>query len=64
MPRWILTCPGCSQEFTHSEIVADEPPFAWGEGKPDMPDDGATRECPHCKESSVYKRYQLIYRAN
>jgi hypothetical protein len=62
MPRWILTCPGCSEEFTHSEVTSEGIPFTWGERKPDIPDGGANLECPHCKKSAVYKRYQLIYR--
>jgi uncharacterized protein (DUF2225 family) len=62
MPRWILTCPGCNEEFTHSEIATDAIHVARDDRKPDMPGDGATLECPHCKKSTVYKRYELIYR--
>jgi endogenous inhibitor of DNA gyrase (YacG/DUF329 family) len=63
MPRWILICPGCNEEFTLSEVTSEGIPFTWGERKPDMPDDGASLECPHCEKPSVYKRHQLIYRA-
>jgi hypothetical protein len=32
MPRWILYCPECNQDFTHSEIVVPGrplDPFSW-----------------------------------
>ena len=68
MPRWVLGCPGCSQEFTHSEIEMEHgkavlDPFAWLLDKPVLPDAGVKLECPHCQKVSVYKRYQLTYRA-
>jgi endogenous inhibitor of DNA gyrase (YacG/DUF329 family) len=64
--RWILDCPECSQDFTHSEISVPGKPldaFSWLGSKPDFPDEGITFECPHCKKASVYKRHQLRYRA-
>jgi len=68
VPRWVLGCPECEQEFTHSEINADyrQPeidPFSWIGDKPEMANAGVILECPNCKKKSVYKRYQLTYRA-
>ena len=67
MPRWVLGCPECNQEFTHSEIASDRPqppldPFARFGDKPEIPELGIYLECPHCKKVSSFKRYQLIYR--
>jgi hypothetical protein len=38
-------------------------PFASFSDKPELPASGVNLECPNCKEVSVYKRYQLTYRA-
>lgn len=67
MPRWVLNCHDCTQEFTHSSISAKAPPddaFLWTgfEAKPDFPSDGLNVECPHCKKTSLYQRYQLLFR--
>ena len=67
MPRWVLDCPECNQEFPHSEIDTKRTPssldpFSWIADKPDFPDEGIQLRCPHCKKLSVYKRYQLVYR--
>jgi hypothetical protein len=66
VPRWVLGCPECDREFTHSEIDASRTPssldpFAWIGDKPAIPDAGVRLECPHCKKTSLYKRYQLVY---
>jgi hypothetical protein len=68
VPRWVLGCPECKQEFTHTVIDPEYrtpliDPFAWIGDKPDLPNDGVRLECPNCKKISVYKRYQLTYRA-
>jgi hypothetical protein len=68
MPRWVVGCPDCDQEFTHSEMATDYQsslldPFAWIGDKPEIPEAGVSLECPNCKKVSVYKRYQLTYRA-
>ena len=68
MARWVLGCPECKEDFTHSQIdVASQTftsdPFAWLGDKPKFPDAGVRLECPNCKKTSVYKRTQLIYRA-
>jgi uncharacterized protein (DUF983 family) len=64
--RWMLTCDRCDSEFPHSD-VADRPaslrnPFTGYVHKPEFPSEGLSIECPHCKKSSVYQRYELIYR--
>ena len=69
MARWVLGCPGCKVDFTHSYIDTSTPvplldPFAWLDYKPEFPSAGLTLECPNCKKSSVYSRTQLVYRAN
>ncbi len=68
VPRWVLSCPKCEQEFTHTEIQADYrspqiDPFSWIVDKPEMTKGGASLECPNCKKTSVYNRHQLTYRA-
>ena len=67
VPRWVLGCPECDREFTHSEIdTSRQPPpldlYSWIGDKPEMPESGIRVECTHCKKVSLYKRYQLIYR--
>jgi endogenous inhibitor of DNA gyrase (YacG/DUF329 family) len=64
--RWIVNCPECSQDFTHSEISIPGKgldPFMWLGDKPDFPPEGVTLECPNCKKAAVYMRHQLFYRA-
>ncbi len=68
MPRWVLACPSCNQEFTHSEIDPSDrapqlDPFSWIDHKPELPEVGVKLACPNCREVSTYKRYQLTYRA-
>jgi len=59
MPRWVLTCPECHKEFTHSNIAHES---SWWDEKPEMSPAGDSIECPNCKKTSTYRRYQLIYR--
>jgi DNA-directed RNA polymerase subunit RPC12/RpoP len=59
MPRWVLTCPDCGKEFTHNEIREG---LSWWDEKPEMAADGESIECPNCKKTATYYRYQLIYR--
>jgi hypothetical protein len=68
MARWVLGCPRCNEDFTHSHIDLESQrsfndPFAWLVEKPEFPDNGIKLACPNCKTVSVYKRTQLIYRA-
>ena len=66
MPRWVLGCPGCNKDFTHSEIkLSAEPldPFMWLGDKPEFPVGGLSLQCPNCKATSTYQRNQLVYAA-
>jgi hypothetical protein len=67
MPRWVLGCPECKQDFTHSEITLDQErhdfdAFLNSIVKPQFPVNGLELECPNCRQKSVYYRHQLIYR--
>lgn len=68
MPRWVLGCPDCGEEFTHSEADTEYrspllDSFAWIGNKPEMPKAGVSLKCPNCSKVTVYKRHQLTYRA-
>jgi hypothetical protein len=68
VPRWVIGCPECGHEFTHSEIDPERRPpmtdlFAWIGDKPKLPEEGVSLACPNCKKMSTYKLYQLTYRA-
>jgi hypothetical protein len=69
MPRWVVTCPKCKEEFTHTLVrdlsrgsetrdVFASPP------KPQIPKDGAQLNCPHCGNIQAYKTHDLTYRAD
>ena len=64
MPRWVLTCPECGKEFTHSNIERTSMADFYLDPKPQFPSDGSKIECPNCKNSSVYQHFDLAYRAN
>jgi hypothetical protein len=69
MARWVLGCPECKVDFTHSQIdpvtrASLQDPFAWLGDKPEFPTAGLVLECPNCRTTSVYKRTQLTYRAS
>src|SRR5207245_2309887 len=64
--RWIVTCPKCKKEFTHTDIRA----MATGVGtrnlfvslqKPTMPEGGTELKCQHCGKPSTYRRFDLLY---
>jgi endogenous inhibitor of DNA gyrase (YacG/DUF329 family) len=67
MPQWVLRCPECNANFTHSEIATENQPlrdsFAGLAVKPEFPEGGMRLECPNCKKSSVYQRHELVFRA-
>ena len=67
VPYWVLVCPECSREFVHTEIkndaiTATRDPLGWLDEKPAFPEGGLRVSCPSCKKSSIYQRYQLVYR--
>ena len=64
MPRWVLNCPSCQKEFTHTEIERRSFQDYYLEPKPDFPEEGLSVQCPNCKTSSVYHRRHLTYRAD
>lgn len=68
MARWVLDCPQCHEEFTHSEITSSQitfsDPFTQPETKPPFPEGGQEIACPNCNQTAVYQRYQLVYRAH
>ncbi len=69
MARWVLTCPECKLEFTHSQVqdaygLSLLDAFSWICNKPELPDDGIRLQCPNCMNEKMYKRYQLIYKAD
>jgi len=69
LARWVLTCPECKLEFTHSQVKDTYAPslkdaFSWICDKPELPDEGIHLRCPNCMSETAYKRYQLIYRAD
>jgi endogenous inhibitor of DNA gyrase (YacG/DUF329 family) len=64
MPRWVLNCPNCQQEFTHTQIERRSLQDYYLEPKPDFPREGMSVQCPHCNASSIYQRHQLTYRAD
>ena len=68
MTSWVLYCHLCDAEFTHSQISDNRSsildPFTGAEIKPEFPIGGESLVCPNCKGTSVYQRYQLMYRAS
>jgi hypothetical protein len=67
-PRWVVTCPECEKEFTHTPIskisrgmmrdLFASPP------KPQIPQNGAGMECPSCHKTSVFRAVDLRFRAD
>jgi hypothetical protein len=67
MPRWMLRCPECSRNFTHTQIElavieeARRDPFGILP-RPTFAPGGENHVCPGCKTESVFQRQQLFYR--
>ena len=54
MPRWIVDCPECGREFTHtltSELGSARDPFAFPP-KPQLSVNGTELKCPNCGETT------------
>jgi hypothetical protein len=62
MPRWVLACPSCKNEFTHGEIGTTLKDYYFPT-KPSFPAEGLNLECPSCKKTSLFRQHQLLYRA-
>jgi len=67
MPRWIVRCPECEKEFTHTTIGKTiglmRDPFA-SPPKPEIPEGGTALMCPDCNKASTYRAFDLRYRAD
>ncbi len=67
MPRWIVRCPECEKEFTHTQIGKTiglaRDPFA-SPPKSEIPESGTELTCPACSKASRYKTFDLRYRAD
>jgi hypothetical protein len=61
MARWIVSCPACNAEFTHTEINGGGARAFLSARKPNL-DGGSVKECPHCHAATVFRPAQLIYR--
>jgi hypothetical protein len=66
MPRWMLTCPKCSNKFPHSEIDSEMIEQAFRDPyrilpRPEFAPEGEKRSCPSCKTVSVFRPFQLLY---
>lgn len=64
MPRWVLRCPSCQNEFTYTKIQRHKLEDYYLEPKPDFPQQGESVRCPNCNSASIYSRHQLTYRAD
>ena len=68
--RWVLDCPDCHRDFTHTELCPDDetrqpdPFMGWPGPKPEFPEGGLALICPNCKKSFVYQRHELIFRTS
>jgi endogenous inhibitor of DNA gyrase (YacG/DUF329 family) len=65
-PRWVVSCPECNREFTHTPISkiangATRDPFA-SPPKPKLPEDGTPLACDNCGKTSTYRASDLRYR--
>ena len=63
MPAWVLECVKCRLKFIHALIVDCgilnfEIPL-----KPVFPPEGISLECPGCKSTAIYQRFDLEYLA-
>ena len=65
--RWVVTCPKCKTDFTHTFIgkMANESrdPFA-SPPKLKIPEGGSELACQNCGKTSTYRAFDLRYRAD
>jgi hypothetical protein len=67
VPRWVVSCPECKKEFTHTPISkiagGTQDPFA-SPPKPRIPEGGTELECQNCGKTSSYGAFDLRYRTD
>jgi endogenous inhibitor of DNA gyrase (YacG/DUF329 family) len=69
MPRWVVRCPNCSERFTHTHIevgvIEESHRDPYGVLlRPTLPDGTEARTCPQCQTTSVFRPFELFYRAD
>jgi hypothetical protein len=64
MPRWVLNCPECHNDFTHSDVEDSKLEDYFLAPKPEFPVAGLSMECPNCHRTSLFQWNQLGYRAD
>jgi len=66
MPRWVLECASCKNEFLYGKISETDHPLNDSVTpiviKPEFSDGGLSVRCPSCRDTCVYERQQLLYR--
>jgi len=62
MPRWVLICPSCKQEFTHLPIEKRPLEDSQFDRKPAFPSTGLAIDCPNCHGRSVFQKSELTFR--
>jgi hypothetical protein len=65
MPEWTLICKCCNKTFTHTKIdvrsrMVPEDDSLWLDRR-EVPEYGLTAECPHCKNTALYRRVEFSY---
>jgi endogenous inhibitor of DNA gyrase (YacG/DUF329 family) len=67
VPRWVVSCPECGHELTHTPISelagGTRDPFA-SPPKPAIPDGGSQLKCSNCDKSATYLMSDLRYRGS
>lgn len=62
MPKWVLCCPKCKNEFEHTHIDDVGMTSIYFSFKPEFPPAGAQYTCPACGYNTIYQRTDLTYR--
>jgi predicted RNA-binding Zn-ribbon protein involved in translation (DUF1610 family) len=62
MATWILTCKNCGAEITCSQI-GDTLLDYLIPARPNIPPEGVEYECPTCRTTSIYRRYERVFRS-
>jgi hypothetical protein len=62
IPAWALICKRCGRMFKHCEIP-DSLANHFFPQKPEIPEAGVPRDCPHCDAKFIYHLSDLRYQA-